>query len=43
LGCAAGIVFAIGDAVDILICERKIFPVGVAIPFLKCGGASLEE
>jgi hypothetical protein len=33
LGYADGIEFAISDAVDILIWERKIFPTGVAIPF----------
>jgi hypothetical protein len=40
LGYADGIEFAISDAVDILISERKILPIGVAIPFLKCDGAS---
>jgi hypothetical protein len=35
LGYANGIEFAISDAVDILICERKIFPIGVAIPFFE--------
>jgi hypothetical protein len=43
LGYADGIEFAISDAVDIFISERKILPIGVAIPFLKCGGASFEE
>jgi hypothetical protein len=33
LSYATGIVFAISDAVDILIFERKILPIGVAIPF----------
>jgi hypothetical protein len=38
-----GIEVAITDEMNILICERKIFPIGVAIPFLKCGVASFEE
>jgi hypothetical protein len=33
LGYAAGIEFAISYAVAILICEPKIFPLGVAISF----------
>jgi hypothetical protein len=40
LSYADGIEFAISDDVHILIRERKILPIGVAIPFLKCDGAS---
>jgi len=40
---ADGIEFAISDGMNILVSERKIFPIEVAIPFLKCGGGSFEE
>jgi len=38
-----GIEVAIADEMNILISERKIFPIRVAILYLKCGGGSFEE
>jgi len=35
LGYADGIEFAISEDVNILICERKFLPSGVAIPFFE--------
>jgi len=43
LGYADGIEFAISDDVNILILERKIFQIGIVIPFLEVCRASFEE